>query len=93
MKPRRTHDSNSVYRLVGGTEDNDLWTTVTFDSERPEVPVVLSVWEPTDEERARIAAGENIQLAVWGGQPPVAVQVTDTPLGKPPTNEEHGHGD
>lgn len=86
MKPRRTHDSNQVYRLAGGTEDNDLWVMETFDSERPQVPVILSVWEPTDEERARIAAGDNIELAVWGGQPPVSLQVTDIPLGKAPTS-------
>jgi hypothetical protein len=84
MKPRRTHDSNRVYRLAGGNEDNDLWVMETFDSENPATPVVLSVWEPTDVERARIAAGDNVELAVWGGQPPVAMHVTDVPLGKAP---------
>lgn len=82
MKPRRTHESNRVYRLPGGTEDNDLWVTETFCSEEPDVPVILSTWEPTDEERAAIAAGANVELAVWGGQPPVALQTTDVPLGK-----------
>lgn len=84
MKPRRTHDSNRVYRLAGGNEDNDLWVMETFDSENPAVTVILSVWEPTDAERALIAAGANVELAVWGGQPPVAVQVTEVPLGKAP---------
>lgn len=87
MRPRRTRESNKVYRLAGGTEDNDLWVMVTFDSENPAVPVICSVWEPSAEERARIAAGENIELAVWGGQPPVAVQVTGVPLGKAPAGE------
>lgn len=86
MKPRRTHESNRVYRLEGSTEDNDLWVTETFCSEQPGVPVILSVWEPTADERARIAAGENIELAVWGGQPPVALQLTAVALGKAPTN-------
>ena len=36
------------------------------------------------EDLALIAAGANVQLTVWGGQPPVAMRVVDTPLGKPP---------
>jgi hypothetical protein len=82
MRPRRTHSSTNVFRLEGGTEDNDLWVTIRHPE--GEGPVVCSVWEPTDEERARIAAGENVRLSVWGGQPPVAIDVTAEPLGKPP---------
>jgi hypothetical protein len=82
MKPRRTPSSNRVYSLAGGNEDNDLWVCETFDSEQPEATVVCSVWELTPNERERIAAGENIELAVWGGQPPVALQVTAEPLGR-----------
>jgi hypothetical protein len=81
MKPRRTHSSNQVFRLEGGTEDNDLW--VRRDIEDGE-PTITSVWEPTAEERAAIAAGANIELTVWGmGTPPVALRPTDEPLGKP----------
>lgn len=80
MKPRRTHDSTAVFHSPGGNEDNDLWV------QRGEVEgteTVSSVWEPTPEERARIAAGENIELVVYGGgQPPVRLAVTDVPLGK-----------
>lgn len=83
VKPRRTHESNRVYRLPGGTEDNDLWVTETFDSERPEQQVIVSVWEPSPEERAAIAAGANLELAVWGEQPPVALGTTTVALGKP----------
>lgn len=79
MKPRRTHTSNQVYRLAGGNEDNDLW--VHIDEAQS---TVSSVWELTAEDRALIAAGANVQLTVWGGQPPVAMRVVDTPLGKPP---------
>lgn len=82
MKPRRTPSSNRVYRLAGGTEDNDLWVCETFDSLQPAQTVVCSVWELTDDERQRVADGENIELAVWGGQPPVALQVTAEPLGR-----------
>lgn len=41
-------------------------------------PVFLSRWKPTDEERARIAAGEDLYLSVntFGGPfPPVGLQV------------------
>ena len=79
MKPRRTHTSNQVYVLDGGNEDNDLWVHID-----PENGTVSSVWELTDEERAAIADGFNVQLTVWGGQPPVAMRLVNTPLGKPP---------
>lgn len=99
MKPRRTPRSNKVFRLVGGTEDNDLWVETTTHEGLPcitlhvhkgledEHPVVTSTWELTPEERELIAAGQNIELTVWGeGTPPVALCVTDEPLGK------DGHG-
>lgn len=82
MKPRRTHHSNQVFRLTGGTEDNDLWVERTTSEGGP---CLRSVWEPTDDERQRIAGGENLYLVVWGvGTPPVALGVTDEPLGKAP---------
>jgi hypothetical protein len=85
MKPRRTHSSNAVLKLPGGTEDNDLWIEATHNSEDPAEPVLVSVWELAPEERELIAAGANIELAVHGSaHPPVAMGVTDIPLGKPP---------
>lgn len=81
MKPRRTVESTTVYRLPGGTEDNDLWVNVTSDTAG--TPVLASVWVPTDDERAAIAAGENVELLVWGTQhPPVHVRTTDVELGR-----------
>lgn len=83
IRPRRTHLTDKVFRLPGGTEDNDLWARITTDER--DVPVVCSTFVPTDEQRARIAAGENIELCIWGGgQPPVSVHLTDTPIGKAP---------
>jgi hypothetical protein len=81
MKARRTIHTNKVYRLPGGTEDNDLWT---YELSGPEYEskIICSVWVPTDEERQKIANGENIRLAVWGCQPPVALDVVDEQLGK-----------
>lgn len=80
MRPRRTVESNQVFRLAGGTEDNDLWTRVARDEDG--LQVVISTWEPTDEERSAIAAGANIELCVWGGQPPVSLAVTQVQLGR-----------
>jgi hypothetical protein len=88
MKARRTHNTNVVHRLPGGTEDNDLWTYYLQDeSERP---VICSVWVPSAKERQRIAAGENVRLMVWGERtPPVAMDLTDEPLGKSPDAPDH----
>ena len=80
MKPRRTIDSNQVFRLSGGTEDNDLWARVCQD--RDGLPLVSSVWELSDDDRAAVAAGANIELLVWGGQPPVALATTTVKLGR-----------
>lgn len=39
---------------------------------------ITSIWEPTDEERAAIAAGGRIALTVWGNaHPPVGIGVTE----------------
>lgn len=83
MNPRRTHWSTKVFSLSGGNEDNDLWTHPVEDTRG--MPVIGSVWVPSEEERRKIAAGENVELLVWGaGHPPVALRVTDVPLGRAP---------
>lgn len=91
MRSRKTPSSNFVYRLEGGTEDNDLHvrrTTVgdyyADDPASPDALVVVSVWEPSQEDRALIAGGANIELAIVGGQPPVSLSVTEEqPLSRP----------
>jgi hypothetical protein len=84
VKPRRTHRSNKVYSLPGGTEDNDLWVEVAKERD-VNWPVIRSTWEPSEEERQAIAAGANIELSVSGGaMPPVSLNVTTVALGKPP---------
>lgn len=82
MIPRRTHHSNAVYELEGGNEDNSLWVY-----QSPVGNWVSSVWEPTTAERRAIAEGQNIELTVYGGQPPVSMGVTNVPLGKVPTTD------
>jgi len=81
MKPRRTPFSNCVLRLKDGNEDQDLWAIRSHDPGNGQV--FTSVWQFTDEERERIAKGENIALHVWAaGHPPVALAVTDATLGR-----------
>lgn len=83
VRARRTVLSNFVFRLAGGTEDNDLWVERKTDDGGN--PVISSTWVPTDDERRQIANGANIELVVWGqGHPPVMVRTTDMPLGKAP---------
>lgn len=85
MRPRRTHASNGVFHLDGHSEDHDLWVEKGSDSSTCE-PILVSVWEPTDEERQAIAAGANIELVVGGTvHPPVCMQTTTVTLGKRPT--------
>lgn len=74
MRPRRTPQSNSVFRLPGGTEDNDLWVEKgQIDGEA----VIRSLWVPTEEERRAIAEGANLELVTWGaGTPPVSLATT-----------------
>lgn len=82
MRPRRTIHTDRVFVLPGGTDDSDLWTYLVVTDNGP---AIASVWVPTDAERAAIAAGENVRLIVFGtGMPPVALDLTDEPLGRAP---------
>jgi hypothetical protein len=86
MKARRTVRSTTVFRLPGGTEDNDLWVEPVADEGGH--PILSSTWEPTEDERLAIAKGANVELLVWGeGTPPVALRTTDVQLGKAPEAE------
>lgn len=83
MRPRRTHLTDHVLSLPGGTEDSDLWVYELEDTDG--MTMICSVWEPTPQERVKIAAGENIRLCIWGiRHPPVTIDLTDEPLGKSP---------
>lgn len=92
VKPRRTQASDKVFRLPGGTEDNDLWVT-TYDEDDVDQggPAIGSTWEPTDDERQAIADGANVELIVWGtGHPPVALRLSPYALGKAPATGGDG---
>lgn len=84
MKARRTHFSNAVARLPGGTEDNDLWHRQDIDSRGD--PIRCSVWEPDPAERQAIAEGRaNVMVVTWGTNvAPMTVLGTTEPLGAPP---------
>jgi hypothetical protein len=76
MKPIRTPSLRHTLKLSGGTDENDLPYTHGDDGEGHHV--FLTVWEPTQQERAAILEGANIVLMVWGtGHPPVAMNLTD----------------
>lgn len=80
MRPRRTHKSNRVFSLEGGTEDNDLWV---FAEAHGVNALLHSTWELTAHEREQVAAGANVELTVWGpDHPPVDMRVTTVPLGR-----------
>lgn len=74
MKPIRTAQTNCTYLAPRGREPEicDLPC-----ARIPASGVVVSVWQPTPEEREAIAKGYNVELYVWGEPiPPVGVGVT-----------------
>lgn len=76
MKPIRTADTNTVFKLQGGTEENDL--PLSRIRHEDNTVTLCSTWELTEEERAAIAGGANIELYVWGERhPPVSLAVSD----------------
>lgn len=83
MRPRRTPSSNHVFRLAGGTEDNDL--PVRLEGMTGDDARVVAVFEPEPGERAAIASGANVELTLWGrGVPPMALGVTrEQPMSRP----------
>lgn len=80
MKPIVTPRSNMVFKLEGGSEENDLPVEQAYDDD--ENSVLVSTWELTDDERKRISEGANVELMIWGkGLPPVALAVEEEDTG------------
>lgn len=72
MKPVRTPWTNSLYKLEGGTDENDLPIEKTHDAD--EHPVLVSTWEVSPQEAQEIVKGKRIQVIIWGEEhPPIAV--------------------
>lgn len=77
MKPIRTPRTVTVDVGPIGTNVEPLPTRRERDPHRGAV-VVFSVWQPTTEERAAIAAGANVLLGIWQDPiPPVYVGVVE----------------
>lgn len=73
-KPVQTDRTTSVFKLPGGTEENDLPAEHSVDEGGN--PVIITTWELTEEERKWVATGSKIELIVWGtAHPPVAIRV------------------
>jgi hypothetical protein len=78
MRPIRTLATNFVY-LCPDPAGDAMPCTRTSDGR------TISVWEPTTEERARIAAGANVELHCWmQPPPPVGFVITDHKEVPPP---------
>lgn len=77
MNPVKTKKTTTIFKLDGGTEENDLPVEVA-EADGSEVKVFISTWEPSIKEREEIFLGKNVELIVWGtGHPPVEVRVEE----------------
>lgn len=87
MDPIRTPTSNLVYKGDGG-EIADL------HCERRRVDgghtAIFSTWKPTDEERAWIAAGANVEIGIYHVEPIPPISVTATMAGYENTEQHPG---
>lgn len=77
MRPRRIRGiAETVFRLAGGTEDNDLFVHLEEPCEELPTGAVRSYWQPDDEELRVLRDGGYLELAVLGvPPPPVAMRV------------------
>jgi hypothetical protein len=74
MKAITPNNANYCYRAPKGVDNcADLNVHVYDDGD---VRIITSVWQPTEEERALLIAGEPVQLHVYGsGHPVVSLTV------------------
>lgn len=70
MKPVRTEYTNAIFKLPGGTDENDLPVEKNVDEQGRHV--IVSTWELSEGELEDVIATGKIQLVVWGeGHPPI----------------------
>lgn len=62
--------TESVYRLAGGNEDNDLFADVTQPCEEVPTGIVTSYWLPDESELGVLLRGGHVELAVYSVPPP-----------------------
>jgi len=76
MKPIRTAFTNRLFKLEGGTEENDL--PVEACEDEAENTILVSTWELSVDERLKIWKGAKVELLVWGTEhPPVAIRIAN----------------
>jgi hypothetical protein len=78
MNPTRHPSNNSVLAPPPGVSAEECGalpiTRVMFPNG---MPAVWSYWQPTEAERAAIAAGAPVRLSCWGlTHPPIALHVS-----------------
>lgn len=71
MQPTKPVEANFVYHAPPGLEDQVGSLMVRRELEGPRSDwLVASAWELSEEERKMVAAGANVELAVWMIPPP-----------------------
>lgn len=77
MKPIDFDGRNAVLGAPKGQEDE----VVPLPVHRTEMGIIISCWELTDDEIAKIRLTGRIWLSVWSGetQPPVGIGVSRPP--------------
>ena len=75
MNPTNFLQANHVFRRPASMTDEQCGVLhVHAGQDQDGLPVSISCWQPTEEERAAIAAGGLVWLWVYGiGHPPVVV--------------------
>lgn len=72
MQPVTFIEKNRTYTKPAGWTDEQCGDLDVFEGPDGQGnTIVISKWQPTDEDRAAIAAGGDVWLRVFGAQPPV----------------------
>lgn len=82
MRPAEFHGFNKIYYAPKDWDQDKVECTPLHvrisDKLIPACTTITSVWVPSDEERAQIAAGDNIKLTIVGNvMPPVMLGMSD----------------
>jgi hypothetical protein len=79
MNPMRFERSNTVMRRPESMTEEQCFDVHAFIGQDIDgMPVVITKWQPTAEERTRLALGEPVWLHIIGHtMPPVAITMDD----------------
>ena len=70
-----THPSCNTLMQGEDCEDLPVTRTEYHDPPRPRVVTHTSFWKPSEEELEILKNGGSIKVEIWGGQPPLTVDV------------------